>query len=177
MISNAGEKVSDTAVTHKLQGYKLNFWNNLPKANGWVNDWEGLLTKEQTGYLNRIIDSFKAKEGIEIAIITLDTACTTSETFMDLVTHIQEKWLNTQDFRNNGVLVCVSAGYSRIEIVKGEKVKKMLSSNEDIEIEEKGFVPHFRKAEYYDGILSGLYELMSILRMKNKNANSGGLGN
>ncbi|HTB24981.1 MAG TPA: TPM domain-containing protein [Puia sp.] len=161
-----------TSNENNLTGYKLEFWNNSPEANGWTNDWERLLTRNQTTNLNRIIDSFKSSTGLEIAIITLDTAYTTPDNFMDLASHIHEKWAITENFKDSGFLICISSGYHMIEILKGEKVKSLLSSDEESKIEETGFVPYFKKSENYEGILFGLHELMANLSPKIQNPNS-----
>jgi uncharacterized protein len=98
---------------------------------------------------------------IEIAIVTLDTSCTTAEAFNDLALHIANTWGVGKKDKNNGVTICISKGYRKIRICNGYGIEKLINDAETKQIVDSYFIAAFKKGDYYNGTLEGLLAIMA----------------
>jgi uncharacterized protein len=140
----------------------------LPQPIGWTNDFEGLFTPEQKKLLNDSISAFENETNIQICIVTLDTIYTTKQKFNELALHIANIWGVGHGDKNNGVLICMSAGYRMMRICNGKGIEKVLTNDETKKIITDHLVPSFRKSNYFEGTLEGLNALIKILRDRAK---------
>jgi uncharacterized protein len=160
--------ISDTSNVHQLIVSSQVFWDNLPKPAGPVNDFEKIFSAKQNQLLGNKLRLFKAETGLEIAIVTLDSLCTSKEKFDDLALHIFNTWGIGEKEKDNGILISISRGHRKMRITNGYGIGKILSDRETKTIIENYFIPDFKKGEYYTGTLTGLTELTKLLRTKNK---------
>jgi len=167
-INPTTTKLRDTSEHASLQSFRQTFWNNLPQPIGWTNDFEGLFTPEQKKLLNDSISAFENETRIQICIVTLDTIYTTRQKFNELALHIANVWGVGHGDKNNGVLICMSAGYRMMRICNGKGIEKVLTNDETKKIITDHLVPSFRKANYFEGTLEGLNALIKILRERAK---------
>jgi len=161
-------KLRDTSEHARLQSFRQTFWDKLPQPIGWTNDYEGLFTPEQKNVLDDTIAAFQKETAIQICIVTLDTIYTTKQKFNDLALHIANVWGVGQGDKNNGVLICMSAGYRMMRICNGKGIEKILTNDETKKIITDHLVPSFRKANYFEGTFEGLNALIKILRERAK---------
>lgn len=156
----------DTLKEKSLSSFRQIFWDNLPKATNWTNDYEDLYSNDEQIKLDSIISKFELETTIEIAIVTIDTTKTTKDKFDDLSLHIAKTWGVGKKYKDNGVLIAISKGYRQIRIQNGNGIEKVLSNDETKEIIDKYFIPEFKKGNYYEGTLKGLTELIKLLKSK-----------
>lgn len=158
----------DTTLQLQLLALKQTFLDSLPKASGWVNDFEGLYENEDELVLDSMISIFKKETGVEVVIVTLDTIYTTKDKFDELTLRIANQWGVGEKGKDNGILIGISRGHRKIRINNGFGIEKLISDTETKVIIDNYFIPYFRKGQYYDGTLTGLTELITLLKRKLK---------
>ena len=138
--------------------------SNLPKPNGFVSDFENLLSDKQKEYLDSLITDYEKQTKIEIAVVTLDSSMTSAETFDNYTLKLANYWgLGKQDL-DNGVLIGVSSTLRKIRIQNGFGIEEILSDEETKKIIDAFFIPNFKKGNYFVGIKVGTKEIMKKLK-------------
>ena len=156
----------DSLRTKNIELFRNLFWNHPPRYQKWVNDYENLYTADQKAELTTLIDNFEKETSFEIAIVTIDTIRVEEDKFEDLSLHIAKTWGVGKRFKDNGVLIAISKGYKRIRIQNGNGTEKIFTNEETQLVIDNYFIPYFKKEEYFNGTLSGLKEIMRVLKSK-----------
>lgn len=151
----------------KIEIYRKDFWDSIPKPTDWVNDYEGDFNLKQIASLDSVIVKFKDESSIQIAIVTIDTMMASKKGFNDLALRIANQWAVGEKEKNNGILIAFSKWHRQIRIVNGYGIEKLISDRETKEIIENNFIPSFKKDEYYTGTFNGLSALIKLLKTKN----------
>lgn len=167
-LSGAISQRADTAYSIMKNSAQFSFWDSLPAPTGWVNDFENLFTTEEERLLDSIINDFKNKTTIEIAIVTLDTYATPKDRFVELTLHMAQTWGIGVKEKNNGILIGISKGYRKIRIENGRGITKIISDEETKNIIDNDFIPSFKEGNYFEGTLVGLMKILEFI-LKNEN--------
>ena len=162
---NNQQVLQQTSSTDSLFKIRQAFWDSLPKPTGWMNDLEDLFTPEEQTYIDSLIQGFEKETSIEIAIVTIDTMFVAKENFDKLSLHISNTWCIGKNDKHNGILIALSRGYRKIRIENGYGIEKKMTDQETKEIIDADFIPHFRKANYFEGMIAGLYAIMNKLKV------------
>lgn len=163
-FSQSNNKLNES---QKIEIYRKIFWDSLPKSLNWTNDYENLFTDKEEDILDSIISDFNSKTGVQIAIVTLDTICTSKQKFDDLTLHIANTWGVGEKIKNNGILIGISRGHRKIRIQNGYGIEKIITDLQTKEIIDNYFIPNFKKNEYFIGTSIGLTELINLLLENN----------
>lgn len=148
--------------------HQFSFWDSLPAPTGMVNDFENLFTTEEERLLDSIVNDFKNKTTIEIAIVTLDTSATLKDRFEELTLHLAQTWGIGVKEKNNGILIGISKGYRKMRIENGWGITKIISDEETKNIIDNNFIPSFKEGNYFEGTFVGLMKILEFL-LKNEN--------
>lgn len=143
--------------------------DSLPKPLGWINDFENLFSGSQEKVLDSIIKDFEKKTTVEIAIVTLDSNMVDYSDFNDFIVEIHNHWGIGKKYKNNGVVIGISAAYRRIRISNGYGIERILTDVETKSIIDNYILPHFKNGDYFGGTLSGLNSLIGKLNKEYKN--------
>ena len=152
-----------------LEAYRQYFRKYIPKAMGWVSDFDNLFTNNNLYILDSTIIQFNKETRIQIAIVTLDTFCVSKNDFEYITFHIANTWGVGKKDLGNGILISISKGYRHMRINNGYGIEKLISNKETKKIIDKYFIPSFKKGDYYKGTLKGLSELIKLIKQKQKN--------
>jgi uncharacterized protein len=163
--ANYVESTAPRTTTYELESYRNSIWESLPEPDGWTNDYEGLFNNEEEQTLSSLISKLESRTGVEIAIVTVDTNMVQSDKFQEFSDHILKKWGVGKKFRDNGIVVCISSGYRKINISHGVGVEKYLSDAIVRQLIAKEFIPLYRKQNYYGGTLKGLIALINKIQV------------
>lgn len=139
-------------------------WKSPPKATSWVNDFEDIFTNAEERKLEKQILAFKAKTGMEIAIITIDKRAMTAEEFDAFTLEIAKDWAIGSKEKNDGMLIAISKGLRRIYIHNGIGTAEIFSDAATAKIIDEVFIPAFKKGEYYQGTKDGLNSIIKKLK-------------
>ena len=138
--------------------------NTFPIQQGYVNDFEGILTSEEVNELDEIISNFEDKTSIEIAVVTLDSSHTSKDSFYTYTLGLANSWGVGKALLNNGVVVAVSKSLRSVRIQNGLGIESKLSDKKTKQIIDNRMLPSFRNGAFYNGIKQGVEELMKSLR-------------
>lgn len=164
----AGIVAKNTRSIDKLSPCTYTILDSMPKPTGWVNDYEKLFTPKQEISFTTIIKNFKKETGIEIAIVTLDSTFTSKEEFDEFTLQMFNIWGVGEKYKDNGILIGISRMHRKMRVLNGYGIEKLISDAETQNIVERYFIPGYKKGDYYKGTLSGLTNLIKILKMKIK---------
>ena len=137
--------------------------DSLPRAVGFVNDFENILSPKQQKYLDSMIRAYEKKTTVQIALITIDTSMISRNKFENYVYRIANAWGVGQKEKNNGVTIGLSKGYRFMRIETGYGIRNILTDNETKKIIDTAFIPYFKKGQYFEGIVNGLEAIMKKL--------------
>jgi len=151
------EKIHETiaATTQK---------DSLPKAAGYVNDFERLYTPDQKAYLEQLLAEFNDSTTIQIAVVTLDSTFTNNSDFDNYTLKLLRYWGVGQSGKNNGMLIGVSASLRQMRIQNGYGIEGVLSDSQTKKFVDNAFIPRFKEGNYYKGTLDGITAIMQFLR-------------
>lgn len=136
--------------------------NPRQQNGGWVTDMANILSPETEAKLNQMIGELEAKNGTEIAVVTVpmtEPAATPKE----FTTQLFNTWKIGKAGQDNGVLFLNSVGDRRIEIETGYGVEGALPDARVGHIIKTKIVPAFKQNDWDGGTLAGTEALISIL--------------
>ncbi|MCT7951330.1 TPM domain-containing protein [Ancylothrix sp. C2] len=130
---------------------------------GWVTDTANILTPETEAQLNEMISQLEAKNGSEIAVVTVsDTA--PSATTKQFATALFNRLKIGKAGQNNGVLFLISTGNRRVEIETGTGLQTILPNFFVTNIIKQQITPRFKQNDYNGGTIAGTKALVVTLQ-------------
>ncbi|WP_264321246.1 TPM domain-containing protein [Zarconia navalis] len=129
---------------------------------GWVTDMADVLGDETEAKINRTISELEAKNGTEIAVVTVPET-TPSASPKAFTTALFNDWGIGKRGEDNGVLFLVSVGDRRVEIETGYGIEPILSDRKVSQIIETHIVPKFKAGNMDGGVLGGTQALVTAL--------------
>jgi uncharacterized protein len=139
---------------------------------GWVTDMADVLNPATEAELNQIISDLEAKNGSEIAVVTV-TETAPSPTPKQFATTLFNRWGIGKKEQNNGVLVLISTSDRRIEIETGYGLQTILPNAKVTDIIQQEMTPRFKQGDYNGGTIAGTKALISTLENHNQTTNDG----
>ena len=129
---------------------------------GWVTDMADILSDETEAKINRTISQLEAKNGTEIAVVTVpETAPADSP--KAFTTALFNDWGIGKQGEDNGVLLLVSVGDRRVEIETGYGIEPILPDRNVSQIIETHIVPKFKAGNMDGGVFAGTQALVTAL--------------
>lgn len=160
-----GEKHSAIATEKKANQvyYQVGI---IPSPNGWINDFENILSDKEENILDSLISDFEKRTTIEMALITMDSNLTTADKFDGFSLEIAREWGVGKSGKDNGILIAISRQYGRIRIQNASGIEALISNQETQNIIKDYFIPYFKKESYFQGMFLGISELIRVLQAK-----------
>ncbi|MFN6084536.1 MAG: TPM domain-containing protein, partial [Fluviicola sp.] len=113
--------------------------------------------------MNKLITDYEKKTTVEIAIVSITTSSTSKEKFDDLSLYIAKSWGVGKKVKNNGILIAISNGYSKIRIQNGLGIEKIISDETTKKVIDEKMISSFKESNYFEGLKNGVIELIRIL--------------
>lgn len=129
------------------------------KAQGYVSDYEKLLTPSQAAYLDSIIAEHEKATTNQVVVVTidLDTALIKSRTDLEnFAVTLFNKWGVGIKDKNNGVGLLIVENLRQVRISVGSGLETKLTNEEAKDIIQRLITPAFKQQDYYTGIKNGL---------------------
>lgn len=136
--------------------------NPQQSYGGWVTDMANILSESTESQLNQQISALEAKNGTEIAIVTV-AETQPSATPKQFATDLFNYWGIGKKGIANGVLFLISTGDRRVEIETGYGVEGILPDAKIGNIIDTKIIPQFKQRNFEQGIIDGSNALISIL--------------
>jgi uncharacterized protein len=142
---------------------------NPRQANGgWVTDQANVLSSGAEEEINRRISALEAKNGSEIAVVTLPKL-PSKTTAKEFTTALFNHWGIGKKGQDNGVLFLISIGDRRTEIETGYGAEALLPDARVGRILDRKVIPYFKQGNYEKGIQEGTVALVSVLEKGSSN--------
>lgn len=139
----------------------------VPELTGIVSDFYGLFDKEQNHQLTTILMDLEKTVGSQMVILIIDS--TKGEPIEDYSLRVANTWgLGRKDY-DDGVLITVAVKDKKLRIEVGFGLEKIITNDLSKNIIEETIVPHFKKGEFYLGLLKGTKRMIKIIKENKKN--------
>lgn len=134
---------------------------------GWVSDFEKTFTAEQVNFFDSVIARHEKETTNQIAIVTieLDTISIKSiDEFEQFTLQLFNQWGIGQKDKANGVAIIFSKKLGKVRIETGFGLEAKLTNAEAKLIIDSLIIPEFKKANYFEGTLNGLQEIIKEIQ-------------
>lgn len=145
----------------KNEPKKINF--EFPKPIGVVSDYEQVFTQQQIDTLTSIIKKHQDETTNQISIVTISTFAPYKK-LSDYSLDLFKSWEIGTKEKNNGVAIVFGKKMRQIRITVGVGLEEKLSDRETKMILDFRVIPYFQKEDYYNGIKSGLLEIIKQIK-------------
>ncbi|RKX73586.1 MAG: hypothetical protein DRP87_18630, partial [Spirochaetes bacterium] len=162
--TNSEKKIAKTLFTTLfllIAGLPL-FVQELPRPEGWVNDYAGVIMPEDREKINAIIKAVEEKTGAEIAIAAVESM-EPYPTIEDFSIELASKWGIGKEGEDNGVLIVLALKERKVRIEVGYGLEGAIPDGLAGEIMDKSIIPHFRTGDYSTGFLKGVEAIAGII--------------
>ncbi|BAW95682.1 hypothetical protein NIES970_05920 [[Synechococcus] sp. NIES-970] len=131
-----------------------------PRTSGrWVTDMENILNVETEAQINRLITELEAKNGTEIAVVTVPNTADYGSP-KEFTTALFNHWGIGKQGVDNGILFMISTGDRRVEIETGYGIEGILPDAKVGNIIDQKIIPQFRVGNFEQGVLDGTKTLV-----------------
>lgn len=135
---------------------------NPRRMNSWVADTADLLTPQTEAQINRIVTELEAKNGSEIAVVTVPTT-KPSASSKAFATQLFNTWKIGKQGKNNGVLFLISKSDRRTEIETGTGLTTLLPSSKVEIILTQTVTPQYKQGKFDEGTVAGTRAIATAL--------------
>jgi uncharacterized protein len=131
-----------------------------------VNDFAGILNKDEINTLEQKLVAFNDSTSTQIAIVTVPTLMGYDKA--DYTQRLAEKWGIGQKGLNNGVLILVKPKLpesdGQVFIAQGYGLEGVIPDITCAQIIDNDILPAFRSNDYYGGLSNSVNTLMSLAK-------------
>jgi len=138
------------------------FAENIPKPEGWVNDFAGVISPEYKEKINAIISELEQKTGSEIAVVTIESIVPYDE--KEYARLLFDNWKIGKKGKDNGVLILLAVKERRWRIETGYGLEGILPDGLCGEIGRNYMVPYFKNGQYDYGLYQGVLGVVSVIK-------------
>ncbi len=130
---------------------------NAYQPSGWVNDYAGIVDESTREKLTALITELKSKTGAEIAVVTIKSL--EGDDLDDFTNRLFAKWRVGEKGKDNGVMLLVAYEDKKIRIETGYGIEGIIPDGKAGDIIRNDIVPYFKKQDFSNGILAGVYSI------------------
>lgn len=136
-----------------------------PKNEGrsYISDPEGILSGNQKGSLNAILDTLDQKTGVEAAVVLINDFDPNQDDFT-FATNLFREWGIGKRQADNGLLLFVSINRRQYRFITGYGVEGLLPDGDLKTIGERALVPAFKQQKYGDGVINTMQIIVRYLQ-------------
>ncbi|HPI39917.1 MAG TPA: TPM domain-containing protein [Pseudobdellovibrionaceae bacterium] len=129
--------------------------------NLWVSDPDQILTQDQIGTLNDIIEDHQRARGNEITLVLLEEI--SKITPKEMAHELFNRWGVGKKANDNGLLILFAKKNRRIEFETGYGLEGVLPDIRCVQIQREEMLPYFKNNQYYEGLRQGLLKTISYI--------------
>ncbi len=134
---------------------------DVPRLEGRVNDYAGILDAGQKAELDSYLASVEQKTTAQFVLLTLKSL--EGEPLEDYSMRVAEAWKIGQKGKDNGVILLVSMAEHAVRIEVGYGLEAVLPDGKAGTIIRQVIVPEFRSGNYYAGIRNAFQTMASVV--------------
>lgn len=130
----------------------------VPKPQGYVNDFAGLLADRQRAILENLLREYEEKTTNQVVLLVIDSL--QGEDLESYSLRVAEEWKIGQKGKDNGVLFLVAVKDRKARIEVGYGLEGSLPDAVASRILRQIVFPAFRQGNYFGGIAGGLEAIL-----------------
>ena len=134
----------------------------LPKAKGYVSDYAGIISKNDSAVITSVSKTIKEKTGAEIAVLTVNSISPYSS-IEEYSVEVASEWGIGEKGSDNGILIVLSKNDRMVRIEVGYGLEGALSDGVTGEIMDKYMMPLLKTGDYSGGLKNGALAAASIV--------------
>jgi len=135
---------------------------DAPNPPRLVNDFAGILNKQDVATLEQSLVQFNNETSTQIAVVTVKSLH--GYDISEFSFELGEKWGIGQKGKDNGILVLVAPNERKTFIATGYGLEGVVPDAIAKRIVEQEMIPYFKQGDYYSGIASAVKTLMSLTK-------------
>jgi uncharacterized protein len=133
----------------------------LPKPQGWVNDFAGVIDPESQSKISALGQEIKDKTGAEFAVVTVkDMGGMPLE---DYANRLYREWGIGDREKNEGALLLLAMAERKVRIEPGYGMEGLFNDARCGDILDQDVLPEFKQGRYGEGLLAGLRAMGEIV--------------
>lgn len=132
------------------------------KPTGFINDFAGVLSKENSAVLERQLSNFSKGGNPEVVVATVPSLG--GDAIEEYANALFREWGLGQKDKNNGVLFLISRDDRKIRIEVGYGLEGALTDIESRHILDDVVRPHFRTGNYDAGVSGGVGAIQKAIQ-------------
>jgi len=133
----------------------------VPPLTARVTDLTGTLTREQQAGLERMLQTFEARKGSQLAVLMVPS--TAPEAIEQYALRVAEQWKIGRKKVDDGAIMVVAKDDRALRIEVGYGLEGALNDATANRIIRELIVPRFREGDFYGGINAGLDRMMRVI--------------
>ncbi len=135
---------------------------DVPKLQGYVNDYADMISPAAKTELDRELSAFERTDSTQIVILTVPSL--EGEVIEDFGIKVAEAWKIGQRGKDNGVIFIVSKQDRKMRIEVGRGLEGKLTDLTAGRIVDLVVKPRFKRGDYDGGFLAGVSSLVDATR-------------
>jgi uncharacterized protein len=135
---------------------------DVPPLRGRVNDYAGVMSREQLQSLEAQLALFEQETGHQVAVLTIPTL--DGEDIEGFSIRVAESWKIGKKGFDNGVILVVAVKDRRLRLEVGYGLEGVLPDAIANQIITQYIVPRFRAQDYAGGIITGTDAVLKVIK-------------
>jgi uncharacterized protein len=140
----------------------LSFALDVPKLQGYVNDYANMISPQAKAQLETELKNFEQTDSTQIVVLTVPSL--EGEVIEDFGIKVGEAWKIGQKGKDNGAIFIVSKQDRKMRIEVGRGLEGKLTDLMAGRIIDLVVKPRFKRADYDGGFIAGVSALIDATR-------------
>ena len=130
----------------------------LPRASGFVNDFAGVMQRQDQEAAENLAAAIREKTGAELVIVTVDSFSAHGNfgTLDEFSLALAQSWGIGQRGQDSGVLLILAVTEREVKIEVGYGLEGVIPDSAAGRILDNEVIPAFRQGDFSGGLLKGL---------------------
>jgi uncharacterized protein len=134
----------------------------VPKLQGYVNDYAGMISAQAKATLEQELQAFEQTDSTQILVLTIPSL--EGEVLEEFSIKVAEQWKIGQKGKDNGIIVLVSKQDRKIRIEVGRGLEGKITDLMSGRIIDLVIKPNFKRGDFDSGLISGVHALIDASR-------------
>jgi uncharacterized protein len=134
----------------------------VPRLQGYVNDYAGMISMSVRGELERELKSFEQTDSTQVVILTLPSL--EGESIEEFSIKVADQWRIGQKNKDNGVILVVAKQERKIRLEVGRGLEGRLTDLLAGRIVDLSLKPNFKRGDFDAGFKAGITSIIDAVR-------------
>jgi len=144
-----------------ILSYSTAFSLDIPKLQGRVNDYAGMLSQQEKQELEQTLKSIETNTTAQLVLLTMPSL--EDENLEDYTMRVAEEWKLGQEKKDNGVILFVALKERRIRIEVGYGLEPVLPDGRSGTIIRNIITPAFKQGKFFQGFSDAFLAMNSFI--------------